>query len=140
MNNIPIDKLDKTFGRVKLHQHIGNIILEHSTNQIPLGSIVYKGISFTDKISVADIGCGYGRCINYLKGIVPKDSEYVGIDPLESNRGTFLNTTQTTGFTGKYLCGNAERIAEFPDNYFDLILCNFSLYFFIDTLPIIVKK
>ncbi len=140
MNNIPIDKLDKTFGRVRLHQRIGNIILEHSTNQIPLGSIVYKGLSFTDKISVADIGCGYGRCINYLDKIVPKDSEYVGIDPLESNRIPFLNTTNTAGFSGKYICGNADKIYEFPDNYFDLILCNFSLYFFIDTLPIIINK
>ena len=140
MNNIPLDKLDKTFGRVKLHQRIGNIILEHSTNHSPLGSIVYRGISFTDKINVADIGCGYGRCISYLDKIIPRESEYIGIDPLESNRTTFLNTANTAGFSGKYICGNAERISEFPDNYFDLILCNFSLYFFIDTLPSIVKK
>jgi len=140
MNNIPIENLNNTFGRVKLHQRIGNIILEHSTNPSPLGSIVYKGISFTDKISVADIGCGYGRCINYLDKIVPNDSEYVGIDPLERNRTTFLNNTKTANFNGKYLCGNANRISEYSDNYFDLILCNFSLYFFIDTLPTIVKK
>ena len=140
MNNISIDKLDKTFGRVKLHQHIGNIILEHSTNQSPLGSVVYKGIYFDEKIHVADIGCGYGRCINHLDKIVPSDSEYIGIDPLESNRIPFINTTNTAGFSGKYICGNADRISEFPDNYFDLILCNFSLYFFIDTLPTIVNK
>jgi SAM-dependent methyltransferase len=140
MNNIPLDKLDKTFGRVKLHQHIGNIILEHSTNQSPLGSVAYKGIFFDDKINVADIGCGYGRCINHLDTIVPSDSEYIGIDPLESNRIPFLNTANTAGFSGKYIRGNANRISEFPDNYFDLILCNFSLYFFIDTLPSIVNK
>lgn len=140
MNKITLEYLDNTFGRVKLHQRIGKIILEQSTNPNPISSIVYKGISFPDKIKVADIGCGYGRCINYLKEIVPKDSEYIGIDPLESNRTTFLNTTKTAGFTGKYLCGNADLISEFSDNYFSLILCNFSLYFFIDTLPIIVKK
>ncbi|MCK4904304.1 MAG: methyltransferase domain-containing protein, partial [Candidatus Marinimicrobia bacterium] len=99
-----------------------------------------KGISFPDKINVADIGCGYGRCINYLNEIVPKDSEYIGIDPLESNRTTFSNLTKIAGFNGKYICGNADRISEFPNNYFDLILCNYSLYFFIDILPIIVKK
>ena len=140
MNNILIDKLDKTFGRVKLHQHIGNIILEHSTNQNPLGAVVYKGISFDNKIHVADIGCGYGRCINHLDKIVPSDSEYIGIDPLESNRTTFLNAANTAGFSGKYICGNADQISKFPDNYFNLILCNFSLYFFIDTLPTIVNK
>lgn len=140
MNKIPLENLDNTFGRVKLHQRIGEIILEQSTNPNPLGSIVYNGISFLDKIKVADIGCGYGRCINYLHKIVPKDSEYIGIDPLESNRTTFLNTANSAGFSSKYICGNAERISEFPDNYFDLILCNFSLYFFIDTLPIIVNK
>ncbi|NHZ86233.1 MAG: methyltransferase domain-containing protein [Planctomycetia bacterium] len=140
MNNIPLDKLDKTFGRVTLHQRIGNIILEQSTNQNPIGTIVYKGISFNDKIKIADIGCGYGRCINYLSEIVPNDSEYIGIDPLDSNRTTFLNTAKTAGFSGKYICGNADRISEYPDNYFDLILCNYSLYFFIDTLPGIVKK
>ena len=140
MNNIQIDKLDKTFGRVDVHQYIGKIILEQSTNPNPLGSIVYNGISYTDEINVVDIGCGYGRCLNYLKNIVPKDSEYIGIDPLESNHTTFLNNTKIAGYYGKYICGNADRISEFPDNYFDLILCNFSLYFFIDKLPTIAKK
>lgn len=140
MNNIPIENLDNTFGCVKLHQRIGRIILERSTNPNPLSSIVYKGISFPDKIKLADIGCGYGRCINYLSGLIPNDSEYIGIDPLESNRDTFLNYTKTAGLNGKYLCGNADRISEYPNNYFDLILCNYSLYFFIDTLPTIVNK
>ena len=140
MDKIQLENLDNTFGRVKLHQRIGKIILEQSTNPNPLSSIVYKEISFTDKINIADIGCGYGRCINYLNDIVPKDSEYIGIDPLESNRIPFLNSTKIADFNGKYLCGNADRIAKFPDNYFDMILCNFSLYFFIDILPTIVKK
>jgi len=140
MNKIPLENLDNTFGSVKLHQRIGEIILEQSTNPNPLSIIVYKGISFPDKTKVADIGCGYGRCINYLKELIPKDSEYIGIDPFESNRTTFLKYIKIANFNGKYICGNADRISEFPDNYFDLILCNFSLYFFIDTLPIIVKK
>ncbi|MBU0528898.1 class I SAM-dependent methyltransferase [bacterium] len=140
MNNIPINKLDKTFGRVDVHEYIGKIIQEQSTNPSPLGSITYKGISFTNKIKIADIGCGYGRCINNFSAIVPNDSNYIGIDPLESNRTTFLNNTKIANFNGKYLCGNADRIAEFPDNYFDLILCNYSLYFFIDSLPTIIKK
>lgn len=140
MNKIPTENLDNTFGRVKLHQRIGKIILEQSTNPNPLSSIVYKGISFPDKIKLADIGCGYGRCINYLNEIVTKDSKYIGIDPLESNRITFINYIKKANFNGKYICGNADRISEFPDNYFDLILCNYSLYFFIDTLPTIAKK
>lgn len=140
MNKIPLENLDNTFGRVKLHQRIGKIILEQSTNPNPLSQSVYGGISYNDKITVADVGCGYGRCINYLIDIVPKDSEYIGIDPLESNRTTFLNYTKTANLNGKYICGNADRIYEFDDNYFDLILCNFSLYFFIDTLPLIVQK
>ncbi len=140
MNKIALENLDNTFGRVKLHQRIGEIILKQSTNPNPLSIIVYKGISFPDKTKVADIGCGYGRCINYLKEIIPKDSEYIGIDPFESNRTTFLKYIKIANFNGKYMCGNADRISEFPDKYFDLILCNFSLYFFIDTLPIIVNK
>ena len=140
MDKIQLENLDNTFGRVKLHQRIGKIILEQSTNPNPLSSIVYKGISFTDKINIADIGCGYGRCISYLDKIVPKDSEYIGIDPLDSNRTTFLKNTEIAGFTGNYICGNADQISEFPDSHFDLILCNYSLYFFIDTLPTIVNK
>lgn len=140
MNKIPLEKLDATFGRVKHHQYIGNIILEHSTNPKPLGSIVYSDISFNNEIKVADIGCGYGRCINYLDGIVPIESEYVGIDPLESNRIAFLNNAKSVNFTGEFICGDARQISGFPDKYFDLILCNFSLYFFIGTLPKIVKK
>ncbi len=140
MNNIALDKLDKTFGRVAVHQHIGEIIKEQSTNPDPIDLVVYNGIHFTDKMKIVDIGCGYGRCVNYLRDIVPKGSDYIGIDPLESNRNTFLNYTNTTGFKGKYLCGNAKLISKYTDNYFDLILCNFSLYFFIDILPLIVKK
>lgn len=40
MNKIPTENLDNTFGRVKLHQRIGKIILEQSTNPNPLSSIV----------------------------------------------------------------------------------------------------
>ena len=140
MNKILLKNLDATFGRVKHHQYIGNIILEYSTNPNPLGSIVYGDISFNSKIKAADIGCGYGRCIDYLKGIIPNKSEYVGIDPLESNRIAFLNNAESADFNGKFICGDAGQIYEFPDKYFDLILCNFSLYFFIGTLPTIVKK
>jgi hypothetical protein len=64
----------------------------------------------------------------------------VGIDPLDSNKISFLKNTKSADFNGKYICGDARKISEFPDNYFDLIICNFSLYFFINTLPTIVDK
>lgn len=140
MNNIPISKLTETFGHVKLHKYIGDIILNHSTNPEPLGSVVYSNLFYRSEIKVADIGCGYGRCIPHLANIVPKNSEYIGIDPLETNEIPFLNNAKQAGYSGKYICGKANKISDFPDKYFDLILCNYSLYFFIDNLPLIVKK
>jgi len=140
MNNIPIDKLDKTFGRVKLHKYIGNIIQDHSTNPKPLGSVVYGNLSFPKQIKVADIGCGYGRCIDHLIDIIPTGSEYVGIDPQETNETHFLKNTKSAQFIGNYICGQADEISNFADDYFDLILCNYSLYFFIDKLSLITQK
>lgn len=140
MNNIPISKLTETFGHAKLHKYIGDIILKHSTNPKPINTIVYNKLSFPNKIKVADIGCGYGRCIQHLSNIVPKGSEYIGIDPLKNNESPFFDNINRADFLGKYLCGRAEKISEFPDKYFDLILCNYSLYFFIDKLPLIINK
>lgn len=140
MNKIPIEKLEDTFGRVDLHKNIGSIIQQHSTNSQPLSSIVYSGVSFKNKIKVADIGCGYGRCITHLTNVVPKYSEYIGIDPLISNESQFIKNTDKAGFIGKYICGNADRISDYPNYYFDLILCNYSLYFFVDTTREIVNK
>jgi SAM-dependent methyltransferase len=135
-----MNALNSTFSQVKTHKYIGEIIQEHSTNLVPIDSITYKNLSFKNKIKIADIGCGYGRCINYLMNIVPEGSEYIGIDPLENNKNPFIKTTMDVGFNGHFICGTADRISEYPENYFDLVLCNYSLYFFVNNLPQIVSK
>lgn len=139
MNKSKLNKLIETFGQVELHKYIGNVILEHSTNANHISNYVYKDINFSNRIKVLDIGCGYGRCGNYLKNVIPKGSDYIGIDPLINNKEPFQDKTSEAGFNSIFVCGDASRISDFPKNYFDLILCNYSLYFFIDKLPLIVK-
>lgn len=140
MNIDIINKLATTFGRVETHKYIGEIIQAHSTNKNSISSYVYKNVIFDNKIKIADLGCGYGRCINYIKNIVPRESECLGIDLLENNQKSYLKLAHDAGFKGEFKCGSANRISEYPDNYFDLILCNYSLYFFVDNLPTIVSK
>ena len=139
MNDAQLKKITDTFGQVEIHKYIGNIILEHSTNTDHISKFVYKNLNYKKKIKVADIGCGYGRCIKYLKNIIPKESEYIGIDPLRNNEVPFQDKNSQAGFKGRFLCGGSHRISDFPENYFDLVLCNYSLYFFIDKLPLIAK-
>lgn len=140
MNNIPISKLTDTFGRVQLHKNIGDIILRFSTNPLPIGSVAYKDLIYSNTIKVADLGCGYGRCISNFRNIVPNGSKYTGIDPLKSNKAPFLEKAARAGFKGTYIRGKVESLAKFPDEHFDLILCNYSLYFFINELPLITSK
>ena len=138
--NEQFDKIKETFGSVKSHRRIGKIIRQHSTNDSPIEAVAYSSVNFNKKIRIADVGCGYGRSIEYITGIAPKSSKYIGFDLVKSNERKFIELTKRLGYSGEFVCGDADRISDYPDQYFDLILCNYSLYFFVESLPNIAKK
>jgi hypothetical protein len=74
-----------------------------------------------------------------LNGTIPAGSECIGIDKLETNKKHFLNAASAAEFEGSFLTGPAERIREIEDRTCQLILANYSLYFFPDILPAIRK-
>ena len=138
--NKQVERIEDTFGSIKSHKHIGEIIQQYSTNPSSIDSVAYSSLSFDRKIRIADVGCGYGRSVEHIAEIAPKSSEYIGIDLLQNNGRSFLDLTDQYGFNGKFICGKSDKIADFPDDYFDLIICNYSLYFFIESLPQIIRK
>jgi ubiquinone/menaquinone biosynthesis C-methylase UbiE len=88
---------------------------------------------------MVDLGCGFGKSISNLNGTIPNGSECIGIDKLENNKKYFLKEVSAAGFEGKFLIGSAERIAEVKNQSCQLIIANYSLYFFPDILHAIRK-
>ena len=44
---------------------------------------------------------------------------------MKNNEIPFQETTSQAGLKSRFVCGDANRIADFPENYFDLILNSF---------------
>ena len=132
-------KLESTYGLVNFHREIGELITRYSTNKQNIYQLALEKIHFNYAANVLDLGCGYGRFISYLKGIIPPASTCTGIDCLEKNRNPFQEVTRSLQFKGNFICKSAEAIAEFSERTFDLILSGYSLYYFIDVLPHIAR-
>ena len=131
---------EKTFGRVQLHRQIGLNIERYSTNKQNIYQLALEHLFYNRQIKILDIGCSYGRFSGNLKSVSGiSGSRCTGIDLVSANRELFLKTVKQAGLKGVYISGAANQITDFPDNIYDLILSSFSLNFFPDILPDIVR-
>ncbi len=79
---------------------------------------------------VLDVACGRGAALFAAKEAAGRDSEVVGIDL----SGSMVNETskeisRRSLNNTKALCMDAEYL-DFPDEYFDRVLCGFCVFFF----------
>ncbi|MBC8214035.1 MAG: class I SAM-dependent methyltransferase [Candidatus Marinimicrobia bacterium] len=142
-NYSPPKRIQATFGKVEHHKKVGEIISSHSLNKQDIYQLALLGLKYEKPIRVLDIGCGFGRFSQSLNNLIPKKSKCIGVDCLEENRKPFLQTVENLGFESEFIAGPAEIINQLPENYFDLVLSSFSLYFFPEILtdiPRILKS
>lgn len=123
------------YSDIKMHQAVTGIILKHSTNKESILDATLKGLSFGDAATALDIGCGFGLFTHTLAGKLKPGTSVMGIDRCKGYRQPFLKTCKMAGFKGRFVSGGADYLKRISSNTFDLILCSFALYFFVDYIP-----
>ena len=127
--------LEATFGQVKIHQQVGDIIRRFSTNRDNIYQLALSNTNDRHPTNILDIGCGYGRFTGCLDQVVKMPATCTGIDIVENNRKPYRQVARKAGLTGQFICGPATIVSSFPDRSYQLIIAGYSLNFFYDIIP-----
>ena len=127
----------RSYSDLAVHTEVGAIIQHHSENKEDIRLVVRDAVPWNDNTSkVLDLGCGYG----WFEEIMPAGLDVVGgIDCLEENEAPFLAAARPKArevFFFKMMLPARTGLAT---GRFDLIVSLYSLYFFPDFLPEILR-
>jgi SAM-dependent methyltransferase len=123
----------KSYSNQPLHAEVGGIIRDHSENKTDIRSLAYKMADWKNVRRVIDLGCGYGWFEDVLKDL--NLDLIVGIDYLNENADPFLLRANKIAKEAVFKRSVLPAVIEYPADYFDLVICTYSLYFFPDILP-----
>jgi SAM-dependent methyltransferase len=134
-NCIVVD-IAKSYSNHPLHAKVGGIIRAHSENKIDIRDIVKKMIEWKDVRRIIDLGCGYGWFEETLKDAIKEALDLaVGVDCLVENADPFIRNAKKVAKEAVFKVYPLPATIDFPSDYFDLVICAYSLYFFPGILP-----
>jgi SAM-dependent methyltransferase len=122
-----------------LHEVVSQIIRRHSTNPVDIRDAALAGLDLTSAHHVLDLGCGFGFMAATIAEHVARDARIVGVDAWASNKAPYLHKIADAARTGEFVCMRVENTLPWPDDCFDLVLCCYSLYFFVGVLPEVAR-
>ncbi len=112
-----------------------DIIKTYSTNKEDIRNTALDGLDLTNSVEILELGCGYGFFIESLRDRLNKNAHISGIDIVSNNREAYLHNILSAGYTGEFIQGSVDQIADFPDEKYDLVIASYSLYFFPHLIP-----
>jgi SAM-dependent methyltransferase len=121
------------------HEFVSAIIRRRSTNPIDVREAVLGDLDLSFARQVLDLGCGFGFMAEALAPRVAPDATLVGIDVWPSNERTFLERVGATGRRARFMCAKVSSEFPCPDRGYDLVVCSYALYFFVDALPEVAR-
>ena len=121
------------------HEAISAIIRRRSSNSADVRQAALAGLDLSAARNILDLGCGFGFMAEILARRAAPDARVVGVDLWPENEAPYLERVASTGRRGAFVC--AEVGSKFPcrDDEYDLVVCSYSLYFFVDALPEVVR-
>lgn len=134
-----IDKIISTFAKPSRHRASSEIIRRHSTNREDVREIALADIDLGSVRDVLDMGCGFGFMAEVIAARVAPDARFLGIDACGENSSSYMECIKASGRACEF---NHYRITDklpWDDRSFDLVLASYSLYFFADIIPEIVR-
>ena len=137
--NYPVKKLAEVFQDTSGHKESAEIILSYSSNKEDIREVALKNIDFSNVRNITDLGCGFGFFTEGLCNRIENGSIVTGIDCFTEYRKSFLNICTRCGFRGNFYNSGTEALRQFLPNSIDLVLSSYSLYFFPEILPELVK-
>ncbi|MBN2563048.1 MAG: class I SAM-dependent methyltransferase [Phycisphaerae bacterium] len=121
------------------HETVSDIIRQRSTNATDLREVVLRDFDISFARNILDLGCGFGFMAEALARRAAPGACVVGVDVWPSNEAPFLERVAATGREARFHCMQIGSRLPWPDRSFDLVVCSFSLYFFVDVLPEVAR-
>ena len=103
---------------------------------------MYENITFNtvyeDELNILDIGCGDGKCLNYLSNVFfnnYNNISFIGVDSSKKLINTAIKKYWETSYRMYFMTGKIEWITYKPE-YFNLVLSSFTFHH----LPFNIKE
>jgi len=121
------------------HETISTIIRRRSTNSTDVREIALCDLDLSFAKDILDLGCGFGFMAETLAKRVAPDARLVGVDTWGANEAPFLEKIAAAGRRGRFICMQLASRLPWPNRSFDLVVCSYSLYYFVDILSEVTR-
>ena len=121
------------------HETVSAIISRRSTNTTDVRETVLRNLDLSFAKNILDLGCGFGFMAEALARRVAPGARLLGVDIWPANEGPFLNRVAANGRQASFTCLQVGSKLPWPDGSFDLVVCSYSLYFFLEVLPEVAR-
>ena len=128
-------KIRQVFRNVLRHQHIEKLIRQFSSNKNDVRLMALDRADISSCRQVLELGCAFGAFTEALKGRLHPDAFITGLDMIAEYEPFFMEACRRAGYAGTFSAAGVESIKKYPPASFDLIVCSYALYFFVEMIP-----
>jgi len=132
-------KIRQVFRNVQEHRRIEQLIRLFSSNKDDIRVTALNQVDLTSCQSVLELGCAFGSFTEALKDRLHSKAKITGLDIVPEYEPFFLEACKRAGYSGNFLSSGVNPLKKYPAGTFDLVICSFALYFFIEIIPEIAR-
>ena len=132
-------KVRQVFRNVQDHQHIEGLIRQFSSNKEDIRLTALNEVDLSSCRNVLELGCAFGAFTEALKGRLHPEAIITGMDIIAEYEPFFLESCKRSGYSGIFSSTGVQAIKKCPPVSFDLIICSYALYFFVEIIPEIAR-
>ena len=124
-------KIHQVFRKVRQHRLIEQMIRQFSSNKDDIRITALNRADLTSCRNVLEPGCAFGR--------LRSDAHIAGLDIVPEYEPFFLEACNHAGYSGAFSPSGVNAIKNYAAGTFDLVICSFALYFFIEIIPEVAR-
>jgi ubiquinone/menaquinone biosynthesis C-methylase UbiE len=132
-------KIRQVFRNVQKHQRTEQLIRKFSSNKDDIRITALNQVDLTHCQNVLELGCAFGSFTEALKDRLHLEAKITGLDIVPEYEPFFLEACKRAGYSGNFSSTGIKPIKKYPAGTFDLVICSFALYFFIEIIPEIAR-
>jgi len=132
-------KIRQVFRKVQEHRRIEQLIRQFSSNKNDIRLTSLNQVDLTSCQNVLELGCAFGSFTEALKARLHPEAKITGLDIVAEYEPFFLEACQRAGYRGNFSSSGVNPLKKYPAETFDLVICSFALYFFIEIIPEIAR-
>ena len=132
-------KIRQVFRNVQEHRRIEQLIRQFSSNKNDIRVTALNQVDLSNCQNVLELGCAFGSFTEALKNRLHPDAKITGFDIVPEYEPFFLDACKRAGYPGTFASTSVHPIKKHSAQTFDLVICSFALYFFIEIIPEIAR-